>query len=103
MPSDRATAVLEHSLAEFERASEDASLAGEAKAMVGLGAYDSIATVARKWHRKADRGDKERMSDFAKLDGWHRRWLAAAKRVDHPALSSGVAEVSAAVSAGVRR
>ncbi|MEM1012203.1 MAG: hypothetical protein AAGI46_08275 [Planctomycetota bacterium] len=87
---NRGTSILLHALHQFEQAAEDASLDAEAKAMTGLGSFDSINVIARKWHRKYDRGDKKRLADFAELRGWQTRWLAAARRVDHAALRPGV-------------
>ncbi len=99
---NRGISILLHALHAFELAADDASVDAETKAMLGLGAYDSIRVIANKWHAKADRGDKKRMADFAELDSWYRRWLSAARSVDHASLSKTIQEVEAAVAAKPR-
>lgn len=95
MSSSRGNDILEHALADFERAADDASREPDDVAMIGLGAFDSIDVIAKKWRRKHERGDKKRLSDFAKLEGWQRRWLAAARRVGHPSLEPPQRQVDA--------
>ncbi|MEM7809147.1 MAG: hypothetical protein AAF561_13645 [Planctomycetota bacterium] len=92
---NRGTSILLHALHQFEQAVEDTSLDAEAKAMTGLGSFDSINVIARKWHRKYDRGDKKRLADFSELRGWQTRWLAAARKLDHPALLQGIEQFEA--------
>ncbi len=94
---NRGTSILLHALHDFERAADDATMDAQAKAMTGLGSFDSINVIARKWHAKHARGDKKRLADFNELRGWQRRWLIAAKTVGHPALAKGVAQFEADV------
>jgi hypothetical protein len=88
---NRQLQVLRHALHEFEQAAERGETNDDVAGQ-GLAVLDEIDRNRRKWLQQIARGEKKRPSDLDDAASWLRRWLLAAEKINHPALTPAMAK-----------
>jgi hypothetical protein len=100
--NSRTIHLIESSLHRFEIESETTPASPEI-VLLARSVLDELRRLERKWREQVAAGSPRRIdADFRTLQGWYKRWLAAARIISRgsnsPSLEPEIREIQSAIS-----